>query len=88
MNYQLYTGTSIPTKFVIPAKAGIQEKTGFRIKPGMTNAIYYPEQQYDYFLRISAFQPPHPNPLPLKGERAGVRGSGQSRMTTIYCSEQ
>jgi len=24
-------------KGVIPAKAGIQENTGFRVKPGMTN---------------------------------------------------
>ena len=24
---------------VIPAKAGIQENTGFRVKPGMTNYI-------------------------------------------------
>src|SRR3990172_4720060 len=35
----LYRGTSIASKDVIPAKAGIQEKTGFRVKPGMTNGI-------------------------------------------------
>jgi hypothetical protein len=28
-------------KVVIPAKAGIQEKTGFRVKPGMTNATRF-----------------------------------------------
>ena len=33
----LYTATLIMTKDVIPAKAGIQENTGFRVKPGMTN---------------------------------------------------
>jgi hypothetical protein len=32
-----YTTTLITTMGVIPAKAGIQEKTGFRVRPGMTN---------------------------------------------------
>jgi hypothetical protein len=27
------------SRAVIPAKAGIQKKTGFRVKPGMTNKI-------------------------------------------------
>ena len=31
------TATSVTTRNVIPAKAGIQENTGFRVKPGMTN---------------------------------------------------
>ena len=33
----LYIATLITPKVVIPAKAGIEEKTGFRVKPGMTN---------------------------------------------------
>jgi hypothetical protein len=33
----LYTATLIIAKGVIPAKAGIQKKTGFRVKPGMTD---------------------------------------------------
>jgi hypothetical protein len=32
----LYTTTLITAKSVIPAKAGIQKNTGFRVKPGMT----------------------------------------------------
>ena len=35
----LYTATLIIGKAVIPAKAGIQKNTGFRVKPGMTNRI-------------------------------------------------
>jgi len=35
----LYTATLIITMAVIPAKAGIQKNTGFRVKPGMTNYI-------------------------------------------------
>ena len=35
----LYTATLITAKAVIPAKAGIQKNTGFRVKPGMTNHI-------------------------------------------------
>jgi hypothetical protein len=31
--------TLIAIKQVIPAKAGIQKRTGFRVKPGMTNYI-------------------------------------------------
>jgi hypothetical protein len=30
--------TLIGTAHVIPAKAGIQKDTGFRVKPGMTNS--------------------------------------------------
>jgi hypothetical protein len=33
----LYIATLITAKAVIPAKAGIQKNTGFRVKPGMTN---------------------------------------------------
>ena len=33
----LYTATLIKATHVIPAKAGIQGNTGFRVKPGMTN---------------------------------------------------
>ena len=33
----LHTATLIITKGVIPAKAGIQKNTGFRVKPGMTS---------------------------------------------------
>jgi hypothetical protein len=33
----LYTASLITTKHVIPAKAGIQKNTGFRVKPGMTD---------------------------------------------------
>ena len=33
---ELYTATLIAARNVIPAKAGIQENTGFRVKPGMT----------------------------------------------------
>ncbi len=33
----LYTATLITAHSVIPANAGIQERTGFRVKPGMTN---------------------------------------------------
>jgi len=32
----IYSTSFIPAKDVIPAKAGIQENTGFRVKPGMT----------------------------------------------------
>ena len=35
----LYTATLIIAKAVIPAKAGIQKNTGFRVEPGMTNRI-------------------------------------------------
>lgn len=34
----LYVASLISTKSVIPAKAGIQKSTGFRVKPGMTNS--------------------------------------------------
>jgi len=34
-----YTATLIAAKEVIPAKAGIQQNTGFRVKPGMTNKV-------------------------------------------------
>ena len=37
----LYTASLITTKHVIPAKAGIQENTGFRVKPGMTNWLRF-----------------------------------------------
>ena len=36
---QRYTATLITAKGVILAEAGIQENTGFRVKPGMTNYI-------------------------------------------------
>jgi len=35
----IYTATLITAKGVIPAKAGIQKNTGFRVKPGMTNLV-------------------------------------------------
>jgi hypothetical protein len=35
--YDLCTAVSIIAKEVIPAQAGIQENTGFRVKPGMTS---------------------------------------------------
>ncbi len=35
----LYTATLITAKGVIPAKAGIQKNTGFRVKPGMTTLM-------------------------------------------------
>jgi len=35
----LNTATLIIPKAVIPAKAGIQKNTRFRVKPGMTNRI-------------------------------------------------
>ena len=38
-NLILYTATLITAKAVIPAKAGIQENTRFRVEPGMTNRI-------------------------------------------------
>jgi hypothetical protein len=38
-NLLFYVVTLIAPKGVIPAKAGIQEKTGFRVKPGMTDGI-------------------------------------------------
>ena len=37
--HKLYTATLIIAKAVIPAKAGIQKNTGFRVEPGMTNRI-------------------------------------------------
>ena len=37
--WDLHTATLIVTKDVIPAKAGIQDNAGFRVKPGMTNGI-------------------------------------------------
>jgi hypothetical protein len=33
----LCAATSVTEKLVIPAEAGIQKKTGFRVKPGMTD---------------------------------------------------
>jgi len=33
----IYKAILITAEDVIPAKAGIQKKTGFRVKPGMTN---------------------------------------------------
>jgi len=35
----LYIATLIRADLVIPAKAGIQKKPGFRVKPGITNCI-------------------------------------------------
>lgn len=35
----LYSASLIATKRVIPAKAGIQKGTGFRVKLGMTNGL-------------------------------------------------
>ena len=35
----LYIATLIRAYLVIPAKAGIQKKPGFRVKPGMTDCI-------------------------------------------------
>src|SRR3989337_1858514 len=40
-NLLLYTASLIRTEYVIPAKAGIQRNTGFRVKPGMTNGIRF-----------------------------------------------
>jgi len=37
----LYTASLITADDVIPAKAGIQENTGFRVKPGMTNCTRF-----------------------------------------------
>jgi len=37
----LYTASLITAEHVIPAKAGIQENTGFRVKPGMTNRLRF-----------------------------------------------
>jgi len=34
---ELYAATLINAESVIPAKAGIQKKSGFRVKPEMTN---------------------------------------------------
>ncbi len=36
---KIYTATLTTAKIVIPAKAGIQRNTGFRVKPGMTKRI-------------------------------------------------
>jgi hypothetical protein len=36
-----YTALLISTEHVIPAKVGIQENTGFRVKPGMTNCTRF-----------------------------------------------
>jgi hypothetical protein len=41
MSFELYTASLISTEHVIPAKAGIQENTGFRVKPGMTNCTRF-----------------------------------------------
>jgi hypothetical protein len=49
---RLYTATLIAQKGVIPAKAGIQKSTGFRVKPGMTNCIRLVSL---YIKRISYF---------------------------------
>jgi hypothetical protein len=56
----LYTATLIMTKDVIPAKAGIQENTGFRVKPGMTNWIRFMSSCLDCRFKIphSAFRNP------------------------------
>jgi hypothetical protein len=35
----IFATTSVAAKGVIPAKAGIQKNTGFRVKPGMTTRI-------------------------------------------------
>ena len=35
----LYIASIVSAKFVIPAKAGIQYLSGFRVKPGMTKVI-------------------------------------------------
>jgi hypothetical protein len=48
----LYTATLIMTKDVIPAKAGIQENTGFRVKPGMTNWIRFMSSCLDCRFKI------------------------------------
>jgi hypothetical protein len=56
----LYTATLIMTKDVIPAKAGIQENTGFprikygagSVKPGMTNWIRFMSSCLDCRFKI------------------------------------
>jgi len=40
-SFFLYTASLITTKSVIPAKAGINRGTGFRVQPGMTNRIRF-----------------------------------------------
>jgi hypothetical protein len=37
----LHTASLITTEHVIPAEAGIQKNTGFRVKPGMTNRLIF-----------------------------------------------
>ena len=45
---KLYTTSLIASVGVIPAEAGIQEKTGFRVKSGMTNL----HETYDVTYRM------------------------------------
>jgi len=47
------------TKGVIPAKAGIQKNTGFRVKPGMTNSIRLMSSCIDLFF-LHALSRIHP----------------------------
>jgi len=46
----LYIATLIRAHLVIPAKAGIQKKTGFRVKPGMTDFIRLMSPCIDFFV--------------------------------------
>jgi hypothetical protein len=53
------------TKGVIPAKAGIQKNTGFRVKPGMTNSIRLMSSWIDlFFLHVLSHIHPFRNLQP------------------------
>jgi hypothetical protein len=62
---------SLKVRFpVIPAKAGIQF---------FQRLIMGSNKQFTIKV-LPLFRPPHLNPLPLKGERVGVRGSAERKM--------
>jgi hypothetical protein len=77
----LYTATLITAKSVIPAKAGIQKNTGFRVKPGMTNYIRLMSLciTLTFIAPFILFGIPLIDPMMASGQSRGKTGLSQER---------
>jgi len=77
----LYTATLITAKSVIPAKAGIQKNTGFRVKPGMTNYIRLMSLciTLTFIAPFILFGIPLIDPMMASGQSRGKMGLSQER---------
>ena len=77
----LYTATLITAKSVIPAKAGIQKNTGFRVKPGMTNYIRLMSLciTLTFIAPFILFGIPLIDPMMASGQSRGKMGPFQER---------